>query len=105
MKRPDPVGIGQIIEELKRSSNLGEQLEQAQIWERWPEIAGKTLSKQGRPKKIKKQQLVIEVKSAVAMHRFSYLKWTIIKRVNRMARRELISDLFFELMEEEAEEA
>jgi hypothetical protein len=37
------------------------------------------------------------------MHKYSYCKWEIIRRINRMAGKELVSDLFF-LLAEDAEE-
>jgi len=93
--------VGEIIETLKKTTKLGENLEQAQIWEHWPEIAGAYLSAHGRPYAVKDGQLRIAADSAVSMHRFSYRKWDIIKRVNRMAGKELIHDVFVLLADED----
>jgi len=93
--------VGEIIETLKKTTKLGENLEQAQIWEHWPEIAGAHLSTHGRPCAVKDGQLRIAADSAVSMHRFSYRKWDIIKRVNRMTGKELIHDVFVLLADED----
>lgn len=101
MRKRKASSIGEIIETLKKTTKLGENLEQAQIWEHWSEIAGAHLSAHGRPCTVKDGQLRIAADSAVSMHRFSYRKWDIIKRVNRMAGKELIHDVFVLLADEE----
>lgn len=98
MKKNNPTGIGDILNTLKKQTPLGKLLEHAEIWEHWSEIAGPHLAEHGRPKTVKDGQLRVEVDSAVWMHKFNYHKWAIIKRVNRMARKELVSDMFFELV-------
>jgi len=35
------------------------------------------------------------------MHKASYIKWDLIKRINRMAGKELVSDIFFRLGSDE----
>lgn len=115
MKRSRPTSIGDILGSLAKPRNrdkvekagldkLGKQLEQAKIWDHWPEIAGPHLAAHGEPSGIKENRLRIKVKSAVWMHKFSYKKWDIIKQVNRMARKELISDIFIELATEDEDE-
>jgi hypothetical protein len=42
--------------------------------------------------------LRIEVDSAVWMHKINYRKWQILKRINRMARKELVSDIYIVLI-------
>jgi len=98
LKRPRPAAVGEVLAELKKSSKLGEHLEHARIWEHWEELAGTQLSAHGRPMAVKDKQLRIEVESAVWMHKFSYRKWHLIKRINRMARKELVNDVFFVLL-------
>jgi predicted nucleic acid-binding Zn ribbon protein len=90
----DPAGIGQILESMKAKTRLGKQLRQAQIWERWPELAGQYLCGHGHPLTVKDKTLHIEAYSAVWMHKFAYHKWDIIKRINAMAGQELVSDIF-----------
>lgn len=110
--RSKPTSVGNILGSLTRNvkcaekaglEKLGKQLEQAAIWDNWPEIAGVYLAKHGRPSGIKDNRLHIEVDSAVWMHKYSYKKWDIIKRINRLARKELVSDIFVELASEDDE--
>lgn len=98
MKKPRPTGVGEILETLKKTTALGQNLEHARIWEHWTELVGPHLSAHGRPQTVKDGQLRIEVDSAVWMHKYSYRKWQIVKRVNRMAGKELVHDIFLVLL-------
>ena len=103
MKKSSPTGIGEILDGMIAKTKLGKHLEHAEIWERWPDIVGPLLMAHGRPVSVKKGELRIEVDSAVWMNKYAYRKWTIIRRINRMARKELVHDLFFILVEDGAE--
>jgi len=92
-----------ILKNLIKTTPLGKVFEQAQIWDNWTEVAGKVLAEHGQPKDVRDQRLRVVVDSAVWMHKYSYCKWEIIRRINRMAGKELISDLFF-LLADDAEE-
>lgn len=93
--------VAEILARLKQSGKLGQNLEYARIWEHWAAIAGARLSAHGQPYTVKDGQLRVRADSAVWMHRFSYEKWGIIGRINRMAGKELISDLFVTLEPED----
>ena len=93
--------MGDILAGLKKATGLGKQLKQAQIWEQWARLAGEHLSKHGRPQRIRDKTLFVEADSPVWMHKYSYRKWDIIKRVNRLAGGELISDIFIVLPEDD----
>ncbi len=100
MKKNKPESIASILKTLKAGTKLGEQLEQAVIWQNWGELAGKKISEHAIPTTIRDNVLVIEVDSNVWMHKFAYKKWAFIERVNKMARRELISDIYLILSED-----
>lgn len=104
MKGKDPKGIGDILAGMKASTELGRHFEEARIWEQWPEVAGAELMHHGRPLGVREGTLILEVESAVWMHRFSYEKRRIIERINALAGRELVSDLFLGLLDEEKAE-
>lgn len=98
LKKNDLTGIGDILKSLKKKTKLGQMLENAEIWAHWPELAGPHLAEHAQPRTIKEGVLRIEVDSAVWMHKFNYHKWAIIKRINRMAGKELVHDVFIELI-------
>jgi predicted nucleic acid-binding Zn ribbon protein len=93
-------GVGDILAKMKQTTELGKHLEHAEIWEHWPEIVGETVAKHARPKSIKDLQLRIEADSAVWMHKINYRKWQILKKINRLARKELVSDIYIVLLDD-----
>lgn len=100
-----PAGVGDILESLKASTELGRQLEEAKIWEQWPEMAGESLMIHGRPLGIKDGCLAIEVDSAVWMHKYAYSKNKILDRINELLGQVLVTDIFLRLsLEEQLEE-
>jgi len=97
LPKDDPTSIGDILAKLKKKTKLGKQLDQAQIWERWPELIGEPLWPHGKPQKFKNQKLYIEAESPAWMHRFACHKWAIIKRINRLAGYELVNEIYISL--------
>jgi predicted nucleic acid-binding Zn ribbon protein len=100
MGKNEPTGISKILDTLKASGELGQQLEQAQIWEQWPAIAGVDLMHHGQPRAVKNNVLYIEVDSAVWMHKFSYFKADILSKIGEVFGKLMIEDLHFILSEE-----
>ena len=99
--KKEPEGIASIIAALKAGSALTKSFDEARLWERWPEVAGPHLMPHGRPLGVRDNTLIIEVASAAWMHRFAYFRWDILKQVNRLAGRELASDIFLTLAPDE----
>jgi len=103
LKKSEPKSANEILAHLKQTTKLGKLLEQAQIWTRWPEAAGARLAPHGQPVGFRRDEsntLVVSAESPVWMHRFALGKWGIIRRINRMARRELVSDIFVVLADD-----
>ena len=103
-KNSNMAAVGEILDQMKTATGLGAQLELAQIWEHWAELAGVQLSQHGQPHSVKDGQLRVRADSAVWMHKFSFRKWQIIQRINKMARKELVNDLFVSLSFDEEPE-
>lgn len=101
-KKKDGVeGIADILESLKGASALGRNLEEAKIWERWPDLAGMDFMPHGRPLGVRDGMLIIEVDSAVWMHKFAYIKRDLVRRINRMLGRDLVTEIHLTLTEDE----
>lgn len=99
--RDEPTGLGDIIATLKKTTSLGRQIEQAQIWDHWEQLVGEPYWRHGRPRTLKDGRLTVEADSAVWMHKFTYRKWELIKRINRRAGHEMVSDIFVTLVTDE----
>lgn len=89
--------LGEIIARLMSASRMGEQLDQARIWEKWDALAGPRLCRHGSPYRFKDRRLYVRVDSPVWMHRFTYEKAAIMRRINREMGYKLVTDLFFHL--------
>ncbi len=100
MDRNDPESLKSILGGMIKGSPPGKTLEQARIWEHWPHVAGQELCGHGEPVAVKKGVLRVSVENAAWMQSFAYAKWEIIRRINRLAGRELVSDLFLILRED-----
>lgn len=94
LKKNEPTHIGEILKELTKHTALGTHLEHARIWERWPELAGMPLAAHVRPKSVAEKVLRVECDSAVWMNYCIHEKARIVRNINRMARKKLITDLF-----------
>ncbi len=101
MRGGDPKSVHAILNKMVQTTVLGKQLAYAEIWNRWPEVAGPHLFEHGRPKTVKDGTLYIVAESPVWMHRFAFQKWTLIRRINRLAGAELVSDAFILLQADE----
>lgn len=104
MRKDKPAHIADILAEMARTTPLGQNLEQAKIWEHWEELAGKHFAEHCKAHDIKEGVLRVSADSAVWMHKLSYIKWDLLRRINRMARKELVSDIFIMLAADERED-
>ena len=97
MSRDEPQDISEILKELRATTDLGQRLEEAEIWEHWQEIAGPELAPHAAPVLIREGTLVIVVDSPVWMHKITYKKPEIIDKSNNFLSREKLSEIFLTL--------
>ena len=97
MSRNEHQDITEILKELKATTDLGQRLEEAEIWEHWREIAGPELAPHAAPVIIREGTLVIAVDSPVWMHKISYKKSEIIDKSNNFLSKEKLSEIFLTL--------
>ncbi len=93
--------VGEIIAHLRRTTNLGKQLELSRIWEWWGEAVGPHIAPHARPYSVRGGMLRVHADSPVWLHKCSYKKWAIIRHINARAGKTLIKDLFLTLDPEE----
>ncbi len=101
LKKTDPTHIGEILKHLAKHTALGTHLEHARIWKHWPELAGMPLAAHTRPKGVSQSVLRVEADSAVWMNYCIHEKARLVRNINRMARKKLITDLFVMLAGED----
>lgn len=100
MAKKGPTRIDEVLDALRKSPETGKPFDVAKIWEQWPNVVGTKLMPYGRPVGVRDGTLVIEVMSAVWMHRYSYRKQSILRRVNQLVGSDLVREIFFVLSEE-----
>jgi predicted nucleic acid-binding Zn ribbon protein len=101
----DPEHLGDLIAKLAKSTKLGQHLDHAIIWNEWEHIVGKALAPHSRPIAVRDGQLRVEAENNVLMHKLAYRKWDMIGRINRLAKKELVHDIFLVLGDEPEERA
>jgi len=105
MNEDIPKDIAAIIETLKKSSELGRNLEEAKIWDNWPGIVGSPHGAHSRPLGVRDRVLIIEVDSAVWMHKMSYDKPRILTQIRKIVPADLVEDTYLILAKDELTEA
>ncbi len=103
MSHDEPQDLSEILKELKATTDLGQRLEEAEIWEHWQDIAGPELAPHATPVAIREGTLIIAVDSSVWMHKTSYKKSEIIDKSNKFLSREKVSEIFLTLRSDEDE--
>lgn len=97
MKKNKPQSVQEILSELKKKSEIGLQLEYAQIWDEWESLVGVHLARHSHPMTVKEGVLYVHAERSPWMHKLAYEKWNILKRINKLANKELVSDLYIQL--------
>lgn len=97
MSEREPQAIAEILAQLKATTKLGAQLDHAQIWERWGEIAGPEFAPRSHPMKVRKGVLTVAVASTVWMHKISYDKRAMLEKINAMLREGPIEEIYLTL--------
>jgi hypothetical protein len=104
MHNDTPEDIRHILEGLKATSELGRNLREAEIWENWDSIVPSPYNGKSYPLRVKDGVLVIEVETAVFLHKISYLKQEILENIGRNIPLGIVDEIRFTLAEEDKPE-
>jgi len=97
----DPQQIAAILDALKVSSPLGRQLDYARIWEEWASIAGTEFADRTQPVNVRNGVLTIAADSSVLIHRLSFERVNLIRKINKKLTTTRVEDLYFTLPTED----
>ncbi|MAW30579.1 MAG: hypothetical protein CMD15_01540 [Flavobacteriales bacterium] len=86
--------IGEIIKKLTAKSNIKDKLDKLDILDYWHDTIGKNLTKYIVNEYIKNDVLYVKLKSSVVRNELSYNKSKIIEKVNSIAGKKVIKDIF-----------
>lgn len=96
-RKTKPRSAGDILGAMRQTPHLRAVFLRAAIWDHWPELAGKRLAAHAQPAGLRETTLIVEADSPAFMHRVAHEKWAIVRRINRMAKTALVTDLFVRL--------
>lgn len=87
--------LGDLVDRLMKAYQLDGKLNELEVLSRWEEMMGKAVSTRTRNLYINGKVLIVELDSAVMREELSYGKNIIIERVNEVAGKQLITDVYF----------
>jgi predicted nucleic acid-binding Zn ribbon protein len=82
---------------LEHNPTINKRMSQCQLWDKWPQIVGKSISNHAKPLRIKNTFLIIEVENSSWIQELIFQKETLLSRIHNYISEELITDLRFEL--------
>tara|TARA_B100001564_G_C20418815_1_gene569152 strand:- start:356 stop:646 length:291 start_codon:yes stop_codon:yes gene_type:complete len=86
--------IGEIIKKLTTKSNIKDKLDKLDILDYWHDTIGKNLTKYIVNEYVKNDVLYVKLKSSVVRNELSYNKSKIIEKINSIAGKKVIKDIF-----------
>ncbi len=96
-----PEKISDIIPHIKQSEILRLGVELLPVWKQWKQLVGEEFADLAEPSGFRRGTLHIKVKNNSVMHRLTFEKDQILKRIKGILQKDLIEDLFFELDDNE----
>ncbi|MFH1897259.1 MAG: DUF721 domain-containing protein [Candidatus Desantisbacteria bacterium] len=98
------VVLGRVLQRIKvfdegKSVPLIKKIAEGTAIQKWPEVVGKITSSHTEPLRIKGKVLFVGVDSSIWANELSLLKLQIIRDINKAIGQELISDIYFKIME------
>ncbi|MGC8738324.1 MAG: DUF721 domain-containing protein [Candidatus Hydrogenedens sp.] len=99
--RSKPKKISEIISNIKNSEALKLSFELVPIWNQWKQIVGEEFSSLSEPSGYRRGKLHIKVKNTTVMHRLTFEKEQILRKIKEILPKDVVKDLFFELDEKE----
>jgi hypothetical protein len=91
--------FGAILSGLAKRLGLETRLVELRIQQRWPEIVGEPMGSHTWPAQIRFKKLYLLVENSVWLQQLTFLKPSLIARINEEARMELITDIAFRVGE------
>lgn len=93
MKRQDPIQIGEFIRMAIEKSGNAEVFEAQRVCYLWPEAVGPTLNRFTTARWVRRDELHVTIASASVKNELAFMSDAIVKRLNELAGKQLISRL------------
>ncbi len=93
--------VSSVLTGLAKRLGLEAKLLEAQLSRHWPEIAGEQIAAHTRPDQIRFKKLHLIVENSVWLQQLTFLKPTLLKKINEAAGNEIVADILFRVGEVE----
>lgn len=91
--------VSSVLAKLAKRLGLETKLLEAQLRRHWPEIAGDQIAAHTRPDQIRFKKLHLIVANSVWLQQLTFLKPTLLKKINEAAGSEIVADILFRVGE------
>lgn len=85
--------VSTILNGLARRYSLEAKLLEHRLRRRWPEVVGEQIAAHTRPDQIRFKKLSLIVENSVWLQQLTFLKPTLLKKINEAAGGEIVSDI------------
>lgn len=93
-KATPPSAVTDILASVFQGKPLGRRLKEARIWQVWDHAVGKQISAHARPAKFRDGILTVAVTSAPWMQQLTFLKGTILEKLNNALGEPLVTEIY-----------
>lgn len=91
--------VSSVLTGLAKRLGLETKLLEAQLSRHWPEIAGEQIAAHTRPDQIRFKKLHLIVENSVWSQQLTFLKPTLLKKINEAAGNQIVTDILFRVGE------
>jgi hypothetical protein len=93
--------VSSVLTKLAKRLGLEAKLLEAQLRRHWPEIAGEQIAAHTHPDQIRFKKLHLIVANSVWLQQLTFLKPTLLQKINEAAGSEIVADILFRVGEVE----
>lgn len=96
-KKDTMTHLKDILDGLLSGTNLPFNPADAEIWEIWEEVVGKTIAEHARPSTIRNKKLRVNVSEPIWLQELEFVAETIKEKLNKKLRRNAVEKIIFRL--------
>lgn len=95
MKRRDSQSIGEIISQFIAQNELGQKLDETQIMQLWPRVAGEIIGSYTQSLYVHNRTLYVQLSSAVLRNELMMLRSELLQKLNAEIGHQVIDNIIF----------
>ena len=95
MTRKSAKSLGEVLQELLKSYGLETKISRYRVIQLWPEIVGENINNVSKPERVVDSTLYVKVKSTTWRTELSFQKHDILKRIEEVVGKGVITDIRF----------